>query len=249
VRCPAKRTCPAQLVNGLIHFASRGAMDIDGLGEKVATQLVDGGHVEDYADLYGLEVDTVAGLERMAEKSARNLVDAIEASKHRPLARVIFALGIREVGEATAAGLARHYRTLAALMDADEDSLQEVSDVGPVVAREIAEYFAQEDNRGLVERLLAAGVDPEAPPEVDASALPLAGQTWVLTGTLEALTRKEAKGRLEALGAKVAGSVSKNTDQLVAGPGAGQKLEDAKKHDVPVLDEEAFLARLEELER
>ncbi len=249
VRCPAKRTCPAQLVNGLIHFASRGAMDIDGLGEKVATQLVDGGHVEDYADLYALDVDTVAGLERMAEKSARNLVDAIEASKHRPLARVIFALGIREVGEATAAGLARHYRALAALMDADEDSLQEVADVGPVVAREIAEYFAQEDNRGLVERLLAAGVDPEPPPEVDLDALPLAGQTWVLTGTLEALPRKEAKARLEALGAKVAGSVSKKTDQLVAGPGAGQKLEDAKKHDVPVLDEEAFLARLEELER
>jgi DNA ligase (NAD+) len=249
VRCPAKRTCPAQLVNGLIHFASRGAMDIDGLGEKVATQLVDGGHVEDYADLYALDVDTVAGLERMAEKSARNLVDAIEASKHRPLARVIFALGIREVGEATAAGLARHYRALAALMDADEDSLQEVADVGPVVAREIAEYFAQEENRGLVERLLAAGVDPEPPPEVDLDALPLAGQTWVLTGTLEALPRKEAKARLEALGAKVAGSVSKKTDQLVAGPGAGQKLEDAKKHDVPVLDEEAFLARLEELER
>ena len=249
LRCPARRTCPAQLVNGLIHFASRGAMDIDGLGEKVATQLVDGGHVEDYADLYALDVDTVEGLERMAEKSARNLVAAIEASKHRPLARVIFALGIREVGEATAAGLARHHRTLAALVDADEDSLQEVSDVGPVVAREIAEYFAQEENRGLVERLLAAGVDPEPPPEVDASALPLAGQTWVLTGTLEALPRKEAKARLEALGAKVSGSVSKNTDQVIAGPGAGQKLEDAKRHDVPVLDEDAFLARLRELER
>ena len=248
LRCTARRTCPAQLVHGLLHFASRGAMDIDGLGEKVATQLVEQELVDDLAAVFDLDVDTVAGLERMAEKSAQNLVAALEASKRRPLGRVIFALGIREVGEATANGLAAHYRSLEALMDADAESLQEVRDVGPIVANEIAEYFAQEENRALVERLVARGVDPEPPPEVEVDALPLAGETWVLTGTLEALDRKAAKVRLEALGAKVSGSVSAKTTQVVAGPGAGKKRADAEKHGVPIMDEAEFLARLEELE-
>jgi DNA ligase (NAD+) len=248
LRCTAKRTCPAQLVTGLLHFASRGAMDIDGLGEKVATQLVEGGLVDDLSALYDLDAETLAGLERMAEKSATNLVEAIEASKRRPLGRVIFALGIREVGEATANALAREFRALEPLFDADVDRLQEVRDVGPIVANEIAEWFAQEDNRELIERLRARGVDPEPPPEVDAGDLPLSGQTWVLTGRLEELDRKEAKSRLEALGAKVSGSVSKKTDQIVAGPGAGKKLDDAEKHEVPVMDEAAFLERLAELE-
>ncbi len=246
-RCVARRTCPAQLVHGLMHFASRGAMDIHGLGEKVITQLVERELVSDAADLYELDVDRLSGLERMAEKSARNLHAAIEGSKQRPLARVIYALGIREVGEATAAALARHFRSLPALWEADEDSLQEVRDVGPVVAREIAEFFVQDENRALVERLLAAGVEPEPPP-AEAAHAPLAEQSWVLTGTLETLTRKEAKARLEALGARVSASVSAQTDCVVAGPGAGQKLTDARRHDVPVLDEAAFLARLEELE-
>lgn len=248
LRCTARRSCPAQLVHSLLHFAGRGAMDVDGLGEKVATQLVESGLVEDLAGVYGLDLETLSGLERMAEKSAANLIDAIEASKHRPLGRVIFALGIREVGEATANELARHFRSLDALAEADADRLQFVRDVGPIVANEIAEWFAQEENRALIQRLREAGVDPEPPPEVDEAAQPLMGQTWVLTGKLETLDRKEAKARLEALGAKVAGSVSKKTDQLVAGPGAGTKLADAEKHGVPVMDEDAFIARLGELE-
>ncbi|MCC5886400.1 MAG: NAD-dependent DNA ligase LigA [Gammaproteobacteria bacterium] len=246
-RCTAHRTCPAQLVHGLLHFASRGAMDIQGLGEKIVTQLVERELVADAADLYGLDAETLAGLDRMAEKSAHNLHGAIQGSRRRGLARVIFALGIREVGEATAAALARHFRSLPALWEADEESLQQVRDVGPVVAREIAEFFVQDENRALVERLLAAGVEPEPPPELPVTA-PLADQTWVLTGTLEALTRKEAKARLEALGARVSGSVSAQTDCVVAGPGAGQKLADAERHGVPILDEAAFMVRLGELE-
>lgn len=246
-RCTARRSCPAQLVHGLLHFASRGAMDIQGLGEKVVTQLVERELVADAADLYQLDVETLAGLDRMAEKSARNLHAAIQGSRRRGLARVIFALGIREVGEATAAALARHFRSLPALWEADEDSLQQVRDVGPVVAREIAEFFVQDENRALVERLLAAGLEPDPPPELPVTA-PLANQTWVLTGTLEGLTRKEAKARLQALGARVSGSVSAQTDCVVAGPGAGQKLADAERHGVPVLDEAAFMERLRELE-
>lgn len=246
-RCSARRSCPAQLVHGLLHFASRGAMDIQGLGEKVATQLVERELVADAADLYGLDVATLAGLDRMAEKSAANLHRAIQGSRQRSLARVIFALGIREVGEATAAALAQHFRSLPALWEADEDSLQQVRDVGPVVAREIAEFFVQAENRRLVERLLAAGVEPEPPPELPVAA-PLAEQTWVLTGTLEAMPRKEAKARLEALGARVSGSVSAQTSVVVAGPGAGQKLAEAERLGITVLDEAGLLARLEEWE-
>lgn len=248
LRCTARRTCPAQLMHGLLHFAGRGAMDIDGLGEKVAGQLVEEGLVADLAGLFSLDAGTLEGLERMAEKSAARLVRSIDAARRRPLGRVIFALGIRHVGEATAIELARSFRSLEALMDADADSLQDVPDVGPIVANEIAEYFAQEENRALIARLREAGVEPEAPPERPVEALPLSGQRWVLTGKLETLDRKEAKARLEALGAKVSGSVSKQTDQLVAGPGAGQKLKDAEAHEVPVMDEAAFIARLEELE-
>ncbi|MDZ7826001.1 MAG: NAD-dependent DNA ligase LigA [Gammaproteobacteria bacterium] len=248
IRCSARRTCPAQLLHGLLHFASRGAMDIDGLGEKVAGQLVEQGLVEDLADVYRLDAETLAGLERMGEKSAHNLVEAIDASRRRPLDRVIFALGIREVGEATATGLANHFRSLEALMEADVDALVEVRDVGPIVANEIAEFFAQEESRELIRRLREAGVEPEPPPEIDVSTLPLAGQTWVLTGRLEALSRKEAKARLEALGATVSGSVSKRTARVVAGPAAGRKRADAEALEVPVVDEQSFLAELEELE-
>jgi DNA ligase (NAD+) len=218
------------------------------LGEKVAGQLVEQGLVEDLADVYRLDAETLAGLERMGEKSARNLVEAIDASRRQTLDRVIFALGIREVGEATATGLANHFRSLEALMEADVYALVEVRDVGPIVANEIAEFFAQEERRDLIRRLRAAGVEPEAPPEVDLSDLPLAGQTWVLTGRLEALSRKEAKVRLEALGATVSGSVSKRTARVVAGPAAGRKRADAEALEVPVVDEEAFLAELEQLE-
>ena len=185
----------------------------------------------------------------MAEKSARNLIDALEASKRRPLGRVIFALGIREVGEATANALAQHFRNLEALMEADAEALQKVRDVGPIVAQEIVEYFARDENLALVERLRARGLAPEAPPEIEIDAQPLAGETWVLTGTLEALDRKAAKVRLEALGAKVSGSVSAKTTQVVAGPGAGKKRADAERHGVPIFDEAEFIARLAELER
>lgn len=247
-RCSARRSCPAQLVHGLMHFASRGAMDIQGLGEKVITQLVERELVRDAADLYHLEVRQLARLERMAEKSAQNLREAIEGSRRRSLARVIYALGIREVGEATADALARHFRSLDALRVADVDSLQQVPDVGPVVAQEIAEFFAQEENVELLRRLLEAGVAPEAPADQPADDLPLAGQSWVLTGTLEGFTRKAAKQRLEALGARVTGSVSSATDCVVAGPRSGRKLKDAERLQVPVLDEAEFVARLEALE-
>ena len=250
LRCTARRTCPAQLVHGLLHFASRGAMDVDGLGEKVATQLVERDLVDDLSALYDLDAETLAALDRMAEKSARNLVEALEASKRRPLGRVIYALGIREVGEATANALARHFRSLEALMDADAESLQEVRDVGPIVANEIAEWFAQQENRDLVARLAERGVAPEAPPEEAPEALPLAGETWVITGSLRTLARTEARKRLEALGARVSGSVSKKTARLVAGDDAAgnAKYEDARRLEIPILDEEALIERLRELE-
>lgn len=249
-RCAARRTCPAQLVHGLLHFASRGAMDIQGLGERLVTQLVEREWVRDAADLYRLRVDDLARLERMAQKSAQNLFNAIQGSRQRSLARVIYALGIREVGEATATALAQHFCSLEALRSADEETLQGVRDVGPVVAREIAEFFVQEDNVELLRRLQEAGLQPEPPAAFPgAGALPLDGQSWVLTGTLEQFSRKEAKQRLEALGARVTGSVSQQTDCVVTGPGAGRKLADAEKYDIETLDEAAFLERLRTLEQ
>ncbi len=248
-RCSARRSCPAQLVHGLLHFASRGAMDIQGLGERLVTQLVERELVRDAADLYRLREDDLARLDRMGRKSAHNLRRAIQDSCQRPLARVIHALGIREVGEATAAALARHFGSLEALRTADVETLQTVPDVGPVVARQIAEFFVQEDNVRLLQRLYDAGVRPAAPEPESPAEAPLAGESWVLTGTLEQFTRKEAKQRLEALGARVTGSVSAQTDCLVAGPGAGRKLDDARRHGVAVLDEAAFLERLQQLEQ
>ena len=232
-----------------MHFASRRAMDIDGLGEKIVEQLVERDLVHDAADLYALDRDQIAGLERMAEKSAQNLVDALEQSKDVTLPRFIHALGIPEVGEATARALAGHFGSLDALMQADADALQEVPDVGPVVAREIATFFDQKHNREVIDKLRRHGIEP---PEVEvkrAAELPLQGQTWVLTGTLESLTRDEAKERLTALGAKVTGSVSKKTDYVVAGSEAGSKLDKAERLGVAVLDEDAFLKRLEALEQ
>jgi len=246
-RCTNRRGCPAQLVHALLHFASRSAMDVDGLGEKLATQLVERGLVHSVADLYALTRDDLLRLERIAAKSADNLLAAIEASKTRPLARVVYALGIPEVGEATAQALAEHFRGLEALMDAEEEALESIRDIGPVVARQIVQFFDQAENRTLVERLRAAGVRAE-PPERPAGAQPLAGSTWVLTGSLESMTRREAQRRLEALGAHVTSSVSSNTDFLVAGPGAGSKLERARELGAAVLDEAAFRERLREHE-
>lgn len=241
-RCSATANrCPAQRKEGLKHFASRLAMDIDGLGDKILEQMVDAGLIETPADLYGLELAQIAGLDRLAEKSAQNLLDALEASKKTTLARFIYAMGIREVGEATAANLANHYKVLPALINTAREELEAVDDVGPVVATRILEFFADQANVDVVNRLVGVGVFW---PEIAKSdtAVVLEGQTWVLTGTLERMPRTRAKELLISLGAKVAGSVSNKTTQVVAGPGAGSKLDKAQALGVPVMDEAALLA-------
>ena len=245
-RCSAgPGVCPAQRKEGLKHFASRLALDIEGLGDKLVEQLVAADLVKQPADLFHLTEEQLISLERMGPKSAEKLLRALEDSKETTLARFIYSLGIREVGEATARNLASHFGDLSALMSASIEALEEVADVGPIVARHVHGYFADSESRQVVDRLLAAGV--HWPEETgDPGAAPLAGQTWVLTGTLEALTRDEAKARLQRLGAKVVGSVSKNTHQVVAGPGAGSKLTRAETLGIPVIDEAALLALFEE---
>ena len=240
-RCSAAATlCPAQRKEGLQHYASRLAMDIEGLGYKLVDQLVETGMVKTPADLYRLDAEKLAALPRMGEKSAQNLLQALSDSRSTSLARFIYALGIREVGEATAQNLAKHFGDLRPLRDASVEALEVVADVGPIVAAKLASYFNNPDNRALVDDLIAEGVRwPAVPAQV--AAMPLAGQTWVLTGTLEEMPRSEAKQKLVGLGAKVAGSVSKNTAQVVAGPGAGSKLARAGELSVPVMDEAAFL--------
>ena len=246
-RCSGGLRCGAQQRERLRHFASRLALDIEGLGDKLVDQLVSGDLVRSPADLYRLDREQLAGLERMGEKSADNLLAALQASKETTFARFIYALGIREVGETTAAALATRYRTLAALLEADVESLQDVEDVGPIVAAKVVDFFADPSNRQLALDLHGdIGVQwptPDTPD--DARAPPLTGETWVLTGTLTAMTRNEAKARLTALGAKVAGSVSKKTSCVVAGPGAGSKRTKAEELGIRVIDEEQLLATLE----
>ncbi len=245
-RCTGGLYCPAQRKQALLHFASRRAMDIEGLGEKLIDQLVDLRLVRNPSDLYGLHQDTLAGLERMGPKSAANLLAAIEASKHTTLARFIFSLGIRNVGEATARDLANHFGSLDALMDAPIESMMNVPDVGPVVARSIADFFLEGHNRGVIAALRKAGVRwPENRLQAPAAG-PLAGKTCVLTGTLAGLSREQAKARIEAAGGKVAGSVSKKTDFVVAGADPGSKLTKAQELGVTILDEAALLALLGE---
>ncbi len=242
-RCTGGLFCPAQRKQALLHFASRRAMDIEGLGEKIVEQCVDKGLVKTPADLYQLGMGAVANLERMAEKSASNLLEAIEKSKQTTLARFIFALGIRNVGEATAKDLARHFGGLDALMAASAEALQQVPDVGPVVATSIAHFFAEAHNREVITALRAAGVVwAEGTPQALAPmpTLPFAGKTFVLTGTLPNLSREDAKAMIEALGGKVAGSVSKKTHYVVAGDAAGSKLEKARELGLVVLDEVQF---------
>ncbi|MGM0703009.1 MAG: NAD-dependent DNA ligase LigA [Pseudomonadota bacterium] len=243
-RCSGGLYCPAQRKEALKHFASRRAMDIDGLGEKLIDALVERDWVRTPADLFRLEAERLAELPRMAKKSSENLVAALEKAKGTTLPRFIFALGIREVGEATAGNLARHFGTLEALMNADVEALEAVEDVGPVVAAHVHTFFRQPHNRETVDDLIAQGVTWEET-AVAERPQPLAGQTWVLTGTLESMTRDEGKARLQALGAKVAGSVSKKTACLVAGEAAGSKLTKAEQLGVEVIDEATFLARLE----
>jgi len=243
-RCTGGLICAAQRKQALLHFAQRRAMDIEGLGDKVVEQLVDQGIVRTPADLFKLGVAKLAALERMADKSATNLVAAVEGARRTTLNRFIFALGIRHVGEATAKDLARHFGSLDGLIAADEAALLEVNDVGPVVAQSIVNFFAEAHNVEVIEQLRAAGVHwAESEPQARAPA-PLAGKTFVLTGTLPTLSREEAKERLEAAGAKVAGSVSKKTDYVVAGTEAGSKLEKAQSLGVVVLDEAGMLALL-----
>lgn len=242
-RCTGGLYCPAQRKEAIKHFASRKAFDIEGLGVKLIDQLVENELVKSPADLYRLNLEQLANLERMAEKSANNLLEALETSKQTTLARFIYALGIREVGEATAANLARYFGQLDSLKQVSVEQLLEVDDVGPIVAQHIHAFFNEPHNLETLEDLLAQGIHwPET--QVKREDLPLTDQTWVLTGSMQSLTRDQAKERLEALGAKVSGSVSKKTTQLVAGEAAGSKLTKAESLGVPVMDEQQLLALL-----
>ncbi len=242
-RCVGGLYCAAQRREAIKHFASRRALDIDGLGDKLVDQLVERGLVHDPSDLYALDTDTLAGLERMGAKSAANLKAALERSKRTTLERFLYALGIPEVGEATARALAGFFGDLDTIMSADVEELQRVPDVGPVVAERIRAFFSEPHNREVVERLRKAGIRWPAPER--RSAGPLAGKTFVLTGALESLTRDEARARLRERGARVTDSVSRKTDYLVAGADPGSKLEKARALGVEVLDEAAFLKLLD----
>ena len=244
VRCTGGLVCPAQRKQALLHFAGRRAMDIEGLGDKLVDQLVERGLVHTPADVYGLSLESLAGLERMAEKSAANLLAAIEASKTTTLARFIFALGIRNAGETTAKDLARHFGSLDKLISAAEADLLAVRDVGPIVAQSIIQFFAEPHNLDVVNSLRAAGVHWPEFAGMSQSAGILTGLTLVLTGTLPTLTREAAKERIEAAGGKVAGSVSKKTAYVVAGEEAGSKLTKAQELGVSILDEAGLLALL-----
>jgi DNA ligase (NAD+) len=243
-RCSGGLFCGAQIKEAIKHFASRKAMDIDGLGDKLVELLVDVGAIYSVADLYELTPEKISGLERMADKSASNLVAAIDVSKETTLSKFLYSLGIREVGEATAQTLATNFGSIESVMKADAEQLLEIDDIGPIVAKHIVNFFNNPDNLSIIEALREAGVSWS---DVDQNALasqPLKGQTWVLTGGLEIMSRAEAKDRLQELGAKVVGSVSAKTSRVVAGPGAGSKLAKAKSLDIPVMTEEEFVVFL-----
>lgn len=244
-RCTGELYCAAQRKEAILHFASRRAMNIDGLGDKLVDQLVEKGLIKNAADLYRLTHAQLMKLERMGPKSAENLLKAIEKSKSTTLARFLYALGIREVGEATAQTLASYFSELEAIAEADETALQEVSDVGPVVAQHIAAFFREAHNHEVVKKLLEAGVHWSAVPR-RAPASPLSGKTFVLTGTLQTMTRDDAKERLQALGAKVAGSVSAKTSYVIVGEDPGSKRDKAITLGVTILDEETFAKLLEQ---
>jgi DNA ligase (NAD+) len=245
-RCTGGLVCPAQRRQALLHFASRRAMDIEGLGEKLVDQLVASGRVETPADLYRLDLDALAALERMGEKSASNVLAALERSKETSLARFIYALGIRNVGESTARDVARHFGSLDRLLHADAQALERVPDVGPVVAESLRRFFAEPHNVKVMKDLRALGVRwPESAGMPAKAEGDLAGKTFVLTGTLPSMTREEARERIEACGGKVAASVSKKTDYVVAGAEAGSKLGRAQALGIPILDEEDLKKLLE----
>jgi DNA ligase (NAD+) len=244
-------SCPARIRRGLEHFASRRAMDIEGLGESLVDQLVSIGLVKDYADVYALTVDRVAALERMGKKSAANLVAQIDASRNRELSRLLHAIGIRHVGEGGAHALARAFRSMAALRAASLESLQVVPDIGPVVAQAVRRFLDEPANAALLDRLAAAGVrmedEPVSAPSV--TDMPLAGQTFVITGTLDAMSREDAADAIVRLGGKVTGSISRKTSGLVVGRDPGTKLEKARALGVRELDEATFLALIMKIEK
>ncbi len=246
LRCTGGLFCPAQRKQALLHFAGRRAVDIEGLGEKLVDQLVDEGLVKTPADLFKLGLGSIAGLERMAEKSAENILAALERARSTTLERFIYALGIRHVGESTARDLARHFGSLEAVMNASEDDLLQVTDIGPVVAASLVRFFAEPHNREVVEQLRAAGVHWKEGRVAPRVSVGVAGKTFVLTGTLPNWSRDEAKERIEAAGGKVAGSVSKKTDFVVAGAEAGSKLDKAVELGVTVIDETRLKTLLED---
>lgn len=246
VRCTGGLVCPAQRKQAIRHFASRRALDVEGLGEKLVEQLVERGMVTTIADVFRLEVAGLAGLDRMAEKSAQNVKDGIERARHTTLDRFLYALGIRDVGEATAGALAAHFGSLRALRDAGEDTLVQVPDVGPVVAASIRRFFAEPRNSEVIDALVEKLSWEETVParaEEQASS-PLAGKTFVLTGTLDTMSRDEARRRLQALGANVTGSVSRRTDFVVAGESPGSKLDKAQTLGIAVLDDKGLIELL-----
>ncbi len=238
-RCTGGLACAAQRKHTIRHYASRKAMDIEGLGDKLVDQMVEQGLIDTVADLYELTLEQLAGLERMAEKSAQNLLDALDKSRHTTLARFIYALGIREVGESTAESLAAHFGGIEPLMAADVESMQQVEDVGPVVAENVRHFFDQPKNRNIVDKLLAAGVDWPAVEAVQRSSY-LEGKTYVITGTLDGYSRDQAASLLKARGAKVSGSVSAKTSAVIAGENPGSKLAKAEALGVEVLGQAEF---------
>jgi DNA ligase (NAD+) len=243
-RCTGGLFCPAQRKQAILHFAQRRALDIEGLGDKLVDQLVDAGVIKTLPDLYRLGLTSLAALDRMADKSAQNVLDALQKSKETTLPRFLYGLGIRQIGESTARDLAKHFGSLDAIMDATEEQLLQVNDVGPIVAHSLRTFFDQPHNREVMEQLRAVGITwPEGEP-ASAAPQPLLGKTFVLTGTFPTLSRDEAKDRLEAAGAKVSGSVSKKTSYVVAGSEAGSKLDKAKELGVQVIDEAQMLAML-----
>ncbi len=243
-RCTGGLFCAAQRKEAILHYAHRRAVEVEGLGDKLAEQLVDANVIRTLPDLYKLGLTALASLDRMAEKSAGNLLEALEKSKQTTLPRFVFGLGIRHVGEATAKALASHFGTLDAIMAATEEQLLEVSDVGPIVAKSLHTFFEQPHNREVVEQLRACGVNWKEGAPAAVAVKPLSGKTFVITGTLPSLSRDEAKDRIEAAGGKVAGSVSKKTDYVVAGAEAGSKLVKARELGVRVIDEAALLTLL-----
>ena len=245
-RCTGGLFCSAQRKQAILHFAQKRAVEVDGLGEKLVDQMVDAGIVRTLPDLYKLGLAALSELDRMADKSAQNIILSLENSKQTTLPRFLYGLGIRHVGEATAKALVKHFGKLDAIMDATLDQLTQVADVGPIVALSLRTFFEQTHNREVVEQLRACGISWTEGEPSPHSLLALSGKTFVITGTLPSLGREELKEMLETAGGKVAGSVSKKTHYLVAGSDAGSKLDKARDLDIPILDEAGVLALLKD---